>query len=178
MHFFKLIRIFFLIILTFNLYSCGSLEKVKSIYKPVDLTKEPLDPDEKIKKNIKEGRGISLGSLGDRKTTYEFSTSNPMWRATLETLDFLPLGTVDYSGGLIVSDWYNNSSNGNEALKITVRFLSNEIQSNSLKIQVHRRECNANANCTTKIIKSSISEELSKLILTRATKIQQDQKKK
>ena len=62
------------------------------------------------------------GRLGS--TNYEFSTSNPMWRASLEVLDFLPLATVDYSGGVIISDWYTDND-PNEALKITVRFLDN-----------------------------------------------------
>ena len=49
---------------------------------------------------------IGVGS----KTTYEFSTSNPMWRASLEVLDFIPLSTVDYSGGMIITDWYSEDS--------------------------------------------------------------------
>ena len=59
----------------------------------------PISAEDKRKKNIKEGRGASLGSIfGNRggSTNYEFSSSNPMWRASLETLDFLPLTTVDY----------------------------------------------------------------------------------
>ena len=58
------------------------------------------------------------------KTNYEFSTSNPMWRASLETLDFLPLTTVDYSGGMIITDWYSDNNSQSESIKISVRFLS------------------------------------------------------
>ena len=68
-----------------------------------------MDPDERARKNIREGKGLSLGNLGKKKTTYEFSTSNPMWRASLETLDFIPLSTVDYSGGMIITDWYTDN---------------------------------------------------------------------
>ena len=97
---------------------------------------------EKRKKNIEEGRGASLGSiLGNaRGTNYEFSTSNPMWRASLETLDFLPLSTVDYSGGVIITDWYSEN-NSQDSIKITIRFLSNDIMSSSLKIIVHKKTC-------------------------------------
>lgn len=165
---------FFLIFLN----SCGSLDGLKKIHRPVDLRKEPLDPDEKARKNIKEGRGISLGSIGNNKTTYEFSTSNPMWRATLETLDFLPLSTVDYSGGLIVSDWYNDANSNSDSIKITVRFLSNEIQSNSLKIYVHKKSCYKDNNCSTKLIKSNISEELIKTILSKAAFIDKNKNNK
>ena len=85
------------LILSFSLSSCGMGKKLKDLHKPVDLRKEPLDPDARAQRNIKEGRGITLGNLGKTKnTTYEFSTSNPMWRASLEVLDFIPLSTVDY----------------------------------------------------------------------------------
>ena len=114
-------------------------KKLKDFHKPVDLRKEPLDPDERARRNIEQGRGIGLGNIGrSGKTTYEFSTSNPMWRASLEVLDFIPLTTVDYSGGMIITDWYSDNSK-NKALKISVRFLSNEIRSDSLKIMIHKK---------------------------------------
>ena len=161
------------------LTNCGSVDKLKSIRKPVDLTKEPLDPDEKAKRNIAEGRGISLKNLaGNRSTNYEFSTSNPLWRATLDIIDFIPLTTVDYSGGLIISDWYNDGKNENEAIKISVRFMSNEIRSDSLKIQVFKKNCSAQNNCATNLVVSSISEELVRSILTKASELDKDKIKK
>ena len=96
-------------------------------------------------KNLEEGRGITLmGGLkgGDGKTNYQFASSNPMWRATLEILDFLPLANVDYSGGIITTDWYNEGTSADESIKITVRFLTNEIRSDGLKIIVHKKKCN------------------------------------
>ena len=86
--------------------------------------------------------GVSLkGALGGRRSTnYEFSTSNPLWRASLEIIDFMPLATVDYSGGIIITDWYSDTANSDESIKITVRFLSNTVQSNSLKIIVHNKK--------------------------------------
>lgn len=93
-------------------------------------------------------------------TNYEFSSSNPMWRASLEILDFLPFTVVDYSGGMLVTDWYSDEVNSKNSLKITLRFLSNEIQTNSLKIIVHQKKCSTNANCSIKILDSKIKEEL------------------
>ena len=90
---------FFMIILFMN--SCG-------IYKPVDTRKVPVIGEERARKNLEEGRGISIGNLRNRSTTYEFSTSNPMWRATFDVIDFMPLVTVDYSGGTIITDWYTD----------------------------------------------------------------------
>jgi len=163
------------------LNSCGIGKKLKDFHKPVDLRNEPLDPDERARRNIEEGRGISLGNLGNKSTTYEFSTSNPMWRASLEILDFIPLTTVDYSGGMIITDWYSDSNTkNNESLKISVRFLSNEIRSDSLKIVVHRKKCNVSTDCSTTLLPSSskLNTELLTVILRKAAQLDMTSKKK
>lgn len=178
MNYKKFFKFFLIATVSLFLSSCGVTEKVKNIYKPVDLTKEPLDPDEKAKKNIREGRGISIGNLGNKNTNYEFSTSNPLWRATLDSIDFMPLSTIDYSGGMIISDWYNDNNNSRESIKIIIRFLSNEIQSNSLKIQVFKKNCAIDTNCKTQLIKSAISQELAKSIIRKAAIIDKEVKSK
>ena len=161
------------LVIIFFLHSCGAGEKLKNIRKPVDLRTSPLDPDERARRNIEQGRGISIGSLGNKKTTYEFSSSNPMWRASLETLDFIPLTTVDYSGGMIITDWYSKNNNNRESLKITVRFLSNDIRADSLKVIVHRKNCNTINNCNISLLpeNSKIKKELLSVILKKASLI-------
>ena len=165
---------------SFLLNSCGSGKKVKDIFKPVDLAKEPLDPDERARRNIEEGRGISIGTFGgNKKTTYEFSTANPMWRASLETLDFLPLATVDYSGGIIITDWYSENSSKQESIKISLRFLGNDVRSESLKVIVHKKKCTSNQNCIVSLLNSSkIEEELHSVILRKAALLDKESKKK
>ena len=161
--------------------SCGIGKKIKEIHKPVDLRNSPLDPDERARRNIEEGRGISLGGLGSNKTTYEFSTSNPMWRASLEVLDFIPLTTVDYSGGIIITDWYSdNDSNERESLKISVRFLSNEIRSDSLKIVIHKKNCRISENCSVALLPNNtkLTSELLSVILKKASLLQRASRKK
>ena len=148
------------------------------VYKKTDARNIPTKGQDRARKNVDEGKGISLKNLGGRgKTTYEFSSSNPMWRASLEILDFLPLTTVDYSGGMIISDWYSDTSNQKESIKITVRFLSNDIQTGSLKILVHKKTCIAPNNCLVKKIKSKIEEELQRSILSKAALIEKEDKK-
>ena len=143
-----------------------------------DMRDTPITASERAKKNIKEGRGVTLKTLGSsRGTNYEFSTSNPMWRATLDVLDFLPLSTVDYSGGVIISDWYTDNANKNQALKITVRFLSNTIQTNSIKVTVHSKKCSVNQTCNVEIFKSRIQEELVASILKEAAILEKQKKK-
>ena len=163
-------------ILFLILSSCGGAFKPKK----VDTRKTPINVADRARKNINEGRGTSLGDLvgGARgSTNYEFSTSNPMWRASLEILDFLPLSTVDYSGGLIISDWYSDGSS-NESIKITVRFLGNQVSSENIKIAVHKKVCNNN-NCKVNMLnKSKISDELKITIIRKAALLQKDSKKK
>ena len=118
------------------------------------------------------------GALGRRGgTNYEFSTSNPLWRASLEIIDFMPLSTVDYSGGIIITDWYNDSNNTNDSIKITVRFMSNEIQSNSIKIIVHNKKCKTNEVCSINEIDSNIKFELQRSILAKAAALELELKK-
>ena len=120
-----------IIILSF-LASCG-------IYKPVDSRKVSPNSKERVKKNLEEGKGLSFAKMmdgGGGGTNYQFASSNPMWRATLEILDFLPLSNVDYSGGIIITDWYNEGTALDESIKITIRFLTNEVRSDGLKIIV------------------------------------------
>ncbi len=168
-NFIKIIAYFLIFSVT---VSCGGFQKV-------DTRKVPISGPERAKKNIAEGRGVSLGkALGKTgNTNYEFSTSNPMWRATLDILDFLPLSTVDYSGGVIISDWYTDNANKDQALKITVRFLSNTVQSNSIKVTVHKKKCSVNQTCNVEIFKSRIQEELIASILKEAAILQKQQKK-
>ena len=173
--------ILFLLSLFLILSSCGAGEKLKSMRKPVDLAKTPLDPDERARKNIEEGKGISLGkALGsNRKTSYEFSTSNPMWRASLETLDFLPLTTVDYSGGMIITDWYSDTTSDKESIKISLRFLGNDIRGENLKVIVHKKVCNSNLDCKVNLLnKTKIKEELHTAILRKAALLEKEAKKK
>ena len=168
-NFIKILVCFFLFS---SIVSCGGFKKV-------DTRKTPISGPERAKQNVKEGRGVKIGSMIGRRgsTNYEFSTSNPMWRATLDILDFLPLSTVDYSGGVIISDWYTDNSNKNQALKITVRFLSNVVQTNSVKVTVHRKKCSVNQACNVELFKSRIQEELISSILKEAAILEKQQKK-
>ena len=141
-----------------------------SIWDPADARKVPSAVDDRVKKNLEEGKGFTLmgGSKNSGGTTYEFASSNPMWRATLELLDFLPLSNVDYSGGIVSTDWYNEGKASDESLKITVRFLTNEIRADGLKIIVHKKKCNIEQTCTVSKISSALQNELQIAILKKA----------
>ena len=152
------------------------------IYKKTDARKVPTNAKERVKKNIAEGKKIKFGQLGKGGSgTFEFATSNEMWRATVDILDFMPLANVDYGGGVIITDWYNEG-NQNDSIKIMVQFLSNEIRADGLKVIVYDRKCNStnSLNCSTSVDdKNSVGQELKLAILKKAAemKIQANQKK-
>ena len=164
----KIFIIFTSIVLLGFINSCG-------IYQPSDARKISPNADERVKKNLEEGKGFSImGGMDSGGTTYQFASSNPMWRATLEILDFLPLANVDYSGGIISTDWYNEGTASNESIKITVRFLTNEIRSDGIRIIVHKKICNINQKCTVKKISSVLENELQVAILKKAVIFEKD----
>ena len=140
------------------------------MWDPPDARKIPSNVNERVKQNLESGKGITLKGLigGEGGTNYQFASSNPMWRATLEILDFLPLANVDYSGGIITTDWYNEGTASDESIKITIRFLTNEIRSDGIRIIVHKKRCNVQQKCTVKKISSTLEQELRVAILKKA----------
>ena len=107
-----------------------------------DARKFPADPKKRVEQNLKEGRGFRLNDMvKQRGGVFDFASSNELWRASLDVIDFMPLSSVNYSGGIIITDWYSDNSTPNESIKISIRFLTNEIRSDALKIiSVHQKE--------------------------------------
>jgi len=115
--------------------------------------------------------------MGNKKKTsgdFDFASSNEMWRASLDILDFMPLTSADYGGGLIITDWYNDQNSTNESVKISIRFLSNEIRADALKITVFSKECNKSINCKVSQSNPKIENELTVAILKRAAKYKKE----
>ena len=159
----KLVKILLILKIILLLNSCG-------IYRPTDARKVSPDPEERVKKNLEEGRGFRLLDTDKKSgTNYEFASSNELWRATLDTIDFMPLTTANYSGGIIVTDWYSDNQNLNENLKITIRFLTNEIRSDALDLKIFYKNCDSLNRCTVTEKKGSLVAELKKEILKKAT---------
>ena len=133
-----------------------------------DARKIPPNWKDRVQKNIEEGRGFRL--MGDKKNTgeFDFASSNELWRASLDTLDFMPLALANYSGGIIVTDWYSDSDSNNESVKISIRFLSNEVRSDALAVKVFYKNCSVQQTCKITDRSSALSAELTKKILTKA----------
>ena len=156
-------KVFSILLTLLLLSSCGN-----GFFKRSDVKDNPVNVKDRVRKNIEEGKGVRF-NIGKRKGgVFDFASANELWRASVETLDFVPLVNASYSGGIIITDWFNGGKDNNRDLKITVRFLSNEIRSDALKIIVHERVCNNN-NCVTNLIDSKISNEIQTAILKKAT---------
>ncbi|MDC1040964.1 DUF3576 domain-containing protein, partial [Candidatus Pelagibacter sp.] len=137
----------------------------------------PPDPKLRVKRNMEEGKGFRFNDLKKgRSTNFEFASSNELWRASLDTIDFMPLSSVNYSGGIIISDWYSNDENSNESVKISIRFLTNEIRSDALDVKVFKKICKTDNKCKISESSGGIIKELKKKILKTA-KMYEDQKK-
>ena len=158
------------------LVSCGPLKPKK-----VDLREIPGDPKDKRQRNIREGRGFRVNSLLEKGSggNFQFASSNEMWRASLELLDFTPLHNVDYSGGIIITDWFSERDD-QDPIKITIRFLSNEIRADGIIVTIHKKICKEKQidNCKIIKIESTLSQEIKLAILKKATIIYENERLK
>tara|TARA_B100000795_G_scaffold253808_1_gene224232 strand:+ start:264 stop:812 length:549 start_codon:yes stop_codon:yes gene_type:complete len=132
-----------------------------------DARKNPPDPKLRVKKNLEEGKGFRLNDAFKKGGDFEFASSNELWRASLDTIDFMPLVSANYSGGIIITDWY--SENKNDSVKITLRFLTNEVRSDAISIKIFYKKCNDLMKCTISKNNSELEKELKKEILKKAS---------
>ena len=157
-----------ILILLFLVSSCANLPGG-------DAKKNPPNPRERVKNNLEQGKGFRLSSaLKKQGGNFQFASSNELWRASLDVIEFMPLASANYSGGMIITDWYSEGTNTNESVKITIRFLSNEIRSDALNIKVFYKNCDNNFNCSINEKKGTLSKELQKEILKLAAKYKEN----
>ena len=165
-----------LITAAFFFTSCG-------IYKRSDVKDNPVNVNQRVKKNIDEARGIRFGKGSSQGGVFDFASSNELWRASIDILDFVPFTNVSYSGGIIITDWFSGNSkveNEKRELKITVRFLTNEIRSDALDIRIHERLCDLDSiyDCNTNKITSNLENEIKLAILKKAAILEKQSIKK
>ena len=166
----KNILILLSILILFSQTGCEALKPKK-----VSAKDFPPDPRKRVEKNINEGRGFRLLGNSETGTNYEFASANPLWRATLDTLDFMPLASANYSGGIVITDWYSENNSPNESVKISVRFLTNEIRSDALDINVYLKKCSeGSSNCSISKNNNDLVADLNLSILKKATKYQKE----
>ena len=166
MNSFKILKIIIILFISsIFLNSCGG--KLPG----ADARKYDPDPKKRVAKNLEEGRGFRLSESMKRSNgTFEFASSNELWRASLDTIDFMPLASVNYSGGIIITDWYSTDQTSNESIKISIRFLTNEVRSDALDIKVFSKKCVSQSNCVISERKGNLVPELEEKILRTAAR--------
>ena len=145
-----------------------------------DARKIPYDPNERVKRNLEQGKGFRIDeSFGNKGSgIFEFATANELWRASLDTIDFMPIATANYSGGILITDWYSENENLNESIKISIRFLTNEVRSDAINIKVFYKKCSQYENCKISEKTGNLVTELKKKILNKAAIYQKQNKDK
>ena len=147
---------------------------------PVTGKTETFEPnaDERAKKYAQENPIAFFGKDKKDNTTFNFGTSNVLWRAAIKSLDFLPLTSIDYNGGIIITDWYNENSSSNDQIKIQINFLSNDIKSDSITVIAHKKTCDTTGNCKIKKLENNFSSSVKESILNSARLIKIEDTKK
>ena len=166
-----------ILVIFFTLTSCAK----EGFFKTGDARKNPPDPRERVKKNLEEGKGFRINDAikgGRGATNFEFASSNELWRASLDVLDFMPLTSANYSGGIIITDWYSEQGNAEESIKITIRFLSNEVRSDAIDVDVFYKKCIALNNCKINKQDGQLKKEITRQILAKAAIYQKQSKDK
>jgi hypothetical protein len=174
-NFFKT-RFVFFIALTMMLSSCAGGLKLPG----ADARKIPPNAADRVAKNLEEGKGFRLNDTITKRGgggNFEFATSNELWRASLDIIDFMPLASANYSGGILITDWYSDGNKQGEAIKINIRFLTNEIRSDALDVNIFYKTCDLNLNCIVEKRDSDLKQELIKQILQKATLYKNKQQK-
>jgi hypothetical protein len=171
MHLLKKSKIIVLLsLISLMLNSCG--------LPGADARKYPPDPKKRVQKNMEDGKGFKFSTKKKNTGTFEFASSNELWRASLDTIDFMPLTSVNYSGGIIITDWYSASGKSDESIKVSIRFLTNEIRSDALYIKVFNKKCDTQNNCIVSEKNESLISELKAKILKTASVYKEESKKK
>ena len=163
--------IFFVFLTSLFLNSCANRG---------DARKIPPRAQDRVDKNIAEGRGFSLNETfkKGRGGDFEFASSNELWRASLDIIDFMPLTSANYSGGIIITDWYSDNKNSGESIKIVIRFLTNEIRSDAIDLKIYYKKCDTQNNCQVDEKTSNLVIELKKEILKKAAIYKKEAKEK
>ena len=112
------------------------------------------------------GKSRPKADLAASKVT-TIGVNSYLWRASLDTLSFMPLVQTDSNGGVIVTDWYANPSAPNERMKLTVSILDQDLRADALRVAASRQVLQ-NGQWVDAPVKAATVQKLEEIILTRA----------
>ncbi|EQB00135.1 hypothetical protein FHS51_002709 [Sphingobium wenxiniae] len=90
-----------------------------------------------------------------------------LWRASLDTLSFMPMVQTDSNGGVIVTDWYTNPNSPNERMKLTVSILDQDLRADALRVAASR-QVNQGGQWVNAPVEAATVQKLEEIILTKA----------
>lgn len=96
-----------------------------------------------------------------------------LWRASLDTLSFMPLAQTDSNGGVIVTDWYANPANPGERMKVTVTILDRDLRADALRVSASRQVAQ-NGGWVDAPVQAATAQRLEDIILTKARDLRRD----
>ena len=180
----KKLKFLLLVTILINLQACAYFKKDSDPGAEKDnevkklIKKKRPNPDLKQRAEKNEGTLFNTNRLKNNNTNFEFSTSNPLWRATLNSFEGIPLQTVSYSGGVIVTDWWSKKGSS-ESIKIQVSFQSNELRASSLKVSSFKKKCDKNMNCKVANLSQNFNEKIKNNIFDQAKRLKiEDEERK
>jgi hypothetical protein len=111
------------------------------------------------------GKRPSSDLAASRVTT--IGVNSYLWRATLDTLSFMPLLQTDSNGGVIVTDWYVNPQQPGERMKVTVSILDQDLRADAVRVAA-LRQVNRSGQWVAAPVEAATTQKLEDIILTRA----------
>jgi hypothetical protein len=151
-----------------------------------DVKTDPTYTDKKQDELYKNGSlvsdkgGFSLFGSSDKKTPENAHTgigvNGFLWRASLDTISFMPLASADPFGGVILTDWYSAPDSPGERTKLNIFIRDRELTANGVKVSVFRQTKDASGNWQDAPAAVATAGSLENIILTRARQIRMAQK--
>jgi hypothetical protein len=117
------------------------------------------------------------GAAGLHRTANKGAPANAigvnsyLWRATLDTLSFMPLASADPYGGVVITDWYVNPEKPDERFKCTVYILDTRLRGDGLKVSVFKEVGNGQGGWTPSPVSDQTEIDIENAILTKARQL-------
>jgi hypothetical protein len=115
--------------------------------------------------------GIDLFGNKANQSAGGIGVNSFLWRASLDTISFMPLTSADPFGGVIITDWYSPSSSPNERFKLNVFIMGKALRADGIKISAFRQVKSADGSWVDASVSENTASDLENTVLTRAREL-------
>ncbi len=115
--------------------------------------------------------GISFGNVGEKENESGLKINSYLWRASLDTISFMPLESADPFGGVILTDWYTPNGNSKERYKLNITILSSALKANGIKVSAFKEIKGSSGKWGKTTANNEIATKIENAILTRAREL-------